>query len=270
MGIILPHRSQAFKGVGVTFLDTLLSNMELELDATESTSYSGSGQTWANVITSPDSGAAKTDNDFFLGLTSGSESTDPTFNVDRFDFDGGDLFACTTAGGTTFMNEMHFSTNPFTMIMVFDIGSTLADADRFFANGFLSTGGILLSTEADGDLSILQRSGTGAADGDTSVAISMATTTTDNVMVVSVDYADDSVSVWYNSKTPVKNSTVGWDTRDDNPSSDTPSIAANINNQFLPSGDAMSFFAIRNKITTDAEAESIIDYLSDKGLIAAI
>lgn len=50
------------------------------LDATDSASYSGSGQSWSNLISSPHDGAAQTDFDMYLGLTSGSTSTDPTFN----------------------------------------------------------------------------------------------------------------------------------------------------------------------------------------------
>ncbi len=248
---------------GTDFLDGIVSNMELELQMN-----TDQGQRILNKTASPDSGASQTDNDFFLGLTSGSDSTDPTFNTDRHDFDGGDLF--TAAVDTSFMDTVNFSSNcDITFIIVFDKGATLANNDYLFSSGSIAFGGLSLNQRSNGDLRVQQDSGGTSLFSD--LAISISTTTTDNVLVLSINAANSRLDAHYNSKTPVSNTALSFDTTDtDDSSTETAAIGANINTQFLPNGDSMSFFAIRNKESTDAEAESIIDYLSDNGFITAI
>jgi len=76
----------------------LLTNLKLCLDAGDLASYPGSGQTWADT-----SGSG---NDFFLGLLSGADAADPTFNgvagdllqTTYWSFDGADSFIEASAG----------------------------------------------------------------------------------------------------------------------------------------------------------------------------
>ena len=68
------------------------------LDATDTGSYSGSGQVWANLTAVPADGSSKTDYDFYLGNTSSPDTDDPTFNGTPgspsayWSTDGGDYF----------------------------------------------------------------------------------------------------------------------------------------------------------------------------------
>lgn len=251
-----------FYGDGNGFLDSIVSNMELELDASETSSYSGSGQTWSNLIADPDSGASQTDNDFFLGADSGASTDDPTFNVDRFDLDGGDLFTHTV--DTTFMNAINLSTNAnITFIIIYDKGPTLGSLDFFFSSDFIAGGGLSFDTKNDGDLTV--RQDTGGTPLTQVINFNIVTSTTDNLLILSFNGTNDRLDAWDNSKVQKALTSVGFDTTDtEDSSANSATIAANINTQFLPSGDSIKYFAIRNKETLDAEAESIIDHLGTR------
>jgi hypothetical protein len=93
----------------------LTGNLAVCLDAGDSSSYSGSGQTFSDR-----SGAG---NDFTRGATSSSESTDPTFNGtpgglsanEYFSSDGGDYFTI-ASGGASFAADFHKDNALLTLI----------------------------------------------------------------------------------------------------------------------------------------------------------
>lgn len=91
-------------------LDAFVASTCADLDATKSASYGGSGQTWANLVTSPADGASQTDYDWFLGADGNSGSDDPTFtgtagdSAAYFLMDGGDHFVQKT--NTTLINRL--------------------------------------------------------------------------------------------------------------------------------------------------------------------
>jgi hypothetical protein len=84
----------------------LTDNLQLALDAGDTGSYSGSGQSWLDL-----SGNGY---DFFRGATSSSEASDPTFNgtagnlssSEFWSFDGGDEFTYDSAN-ETWMQNLH-------------------------------------------------------------------------------------------------------------------------------------------------------------------
>jgi hypothetical protein len=104
----------------------LLGSLALCLDAGDSASYSGSGQTWTDL--SP-SGA-----NFNRGSGSGSDSADPTFNgtaggassAEYWSFDGGDYF--TPAGSPTFDDGWHKNNATWTIAAAFWKPTTLSGA----------------------------------------------------------------------------------------------------------------------------------------------
>lgn len=266
--IINPSR---FGAVIVPTLADIVANMELELDFSETTSYPGSGQTVSNIILSPDSGAGQTDNDWFFGETSSVEASDPTFNTDQIDFDGGDFCTSTFATGTAYMNALADNTNAMTFILVFSIGSTLANTDYWFANNLAAgnTDSVIgFNTRSDGNMRLVQGSGTSAMNSD--IAIGMATSTVDNVLILSVDMPNSRMDAHYNSRTPVSTTSITFDgTNTDNTA--VPKIAAFGNgNLQQPNGNSLKFFAIRADATDDTEAEAIIDELTARGLIGTI
>ena len=97
--------------LGLGFLNGVISNMELELDMS-----TDQNQRILNRIASPDSGASQAANDFFLGSDGTIQVTDPTFNTDRYDFDGGDLFG--SVANTPFMDTIGHIAVPLTFIFL--------------------------------------------------------------------------------------------------------------------------------------------------------
>lgn len=117
------------------------------LDAGDSSSYS-SGQTWSNLVIAPTyTGASQTDYDFYLGATSGSESSDPTHNgtpgnkssSEYFNPASGEFFTI-AAGNDGFINSLHKNSAKFTLMFALKtkttfstlrlpLFSTIADAD---------------------------------------------------------------------------------------------------------------------------------------------
>lgn len=104
---------------GFTPLQDVVASNVFDLDATQSASYGGSGQTWNNLTVSPADGASQSDHDYYLGDNNSSDAADPTFNGSAGDpaaywsFDGGDGF--TLAKGSVsampdFYKNLHKST----------------------------------------------------------------------------------------------------------------------------------------------------------------
>lgn len=97
----------------IDVLDSVISSVCCDLDATISDSYGGSGQTWANLIASPADGAAQTGYDFFLGADGSSSTDDPAFTGSAgdsaafFAMDGGDRFKSKAITNTVAMKNAH-------------------------------------------------------------------------------------------------------------------------------------------------------------------
>lgn len=83
------------------------------LEASKSASYSGSGQTWSNLVPTPADGSAQTDYDFYRGDTSSATTDDPTFNGTAgvagayWSYDGGDFHRIITGTVPTFLKSAH-------------------------------------------------------------------------------------------------------------------------------------------------------------------
>lgn len=83
-------------------IQSIVSEALFDLDATQSDSYGGTGQTWANLVTSPHDGETQTTYDCWLGSGSGASSDDPSFTGTAgsssayFAMDGGDFFKMKT------------------------------------------------------------------------------------------------------------------------------------------------------------------------------
>lgn len=98
---------------GPSYLNSVLTSVVFEVDATLSASYGGSGQTWSNVIAAPADGETQTKYDFWLGAGSGSSTDDPTFTGSAgsasayFSYDGGDYNSGKMASLSTFINSVY-------------------------------------------------------------------------------------------------------------------------------------------------------------------
>jgi hypothetical protein len=141
-----------------------------ELDAGLSASYGGSGQTWANIVTTPADGSAQTAYDLYRGATSGSEGSDLTFNGsagansanEYWSFDSGDYF--TLAGSnTTFLNSLHKENAAFTWYGFLRTPTSIGNANLFGTNAQSSSNiGIHLNLTSSGTFSFQAVNGSGA------------------------------------------------------------------------------------------------------------
>lgn len=111
---------------------SLLTSLDLCLDAGDTNSYGGTGQTFTDV--------SGDNNDFALGATSGSSTDDPTFNgtagdltsSEYFSFDGGDFFEGTVTPPPSPLHQLHFSDAEWSMIMAVFIPTGGTDDDSVF------------------------------------------------------------------------------------------------------------------------------------------
>lgn len=111
------------------------------LEASNSSSYSGSGQTWSNVIASPADGAAQSDYDLYRGNGSGSSTDDPAFTGTAgvagayWLFDGGDFFISTQGSDVSpgFLAKMQ-RTDSTGFWLAFALRYDSAATNRLFAN----------------------------------------------------------------------------------------------------------------------------------------
>lgn len=98
-------------------LADILSGVVFDLDTSKTSSYSGAGQTWSNLVTAPADGSAQTDYDVWLGRTSGVSTDDPVFvssPTPHFNHDGGDVFGFKTK--PALMQRLHWQSTSHTFI----------------------------------------------------------------------------------------------------------------------------------------------------------
>lgn len=129
---------------------SLMTGLNVCLDAGDGNSFNGSSQTWCDL-----SGSG---NHFYRGATAAANTDDPTFNgaagklspSEYFSFDGGDV--CKIASATTFQNSWHQANGKFTIAAVMQFPSVAAWAAIFANNSGTSNVGIEFSTGNSGVL----------------------------------------------------------------------------------------------------------------------
>jgi hypothetical protein len=180
-----------------------------DLDATKSDSYSGSGETWANIITAPADGSLQADYDMWLGEAGTTDGDELTFTGSAGDSaayflaDGGDHFKM--KNNTTLIDGFHT-----------DAAQSWWLATAFqFAGGtsaqpiLLSTGGHNASNEGvecfiggtTSPASIrvrlnLTRNGTRTVTNFNTAGF--FTSGSDYLLVISYDHTTDTIRVWKN------------------------------------------------------------------------
>jgi len=128
-------------------LSDVVSSCVFDLDATQSGSYSGSGQTWANLCTVPADGELQTAYDWVRGVNGSGGTDDPTFNGTAgtagayWSLDGGDWF--TNLNTTTpFIRSIHKTSGDYNFTIVMCV--------RFPTSGFGSFWGTAQTTGSQG------------------------------------------------------------------------------------------------------------------------
>jgi hypothetical protein len=143
----------------------LSTNCKLCLDAADSASYDGTSQTWYDM-----SGNGF---DWYRGVTSGSESSDPTFNGtannlsenEYFSFDGGDYFTMAIAE-PSWLNNLHKDNAIYSMVFLYNPGSSAPSNNRWIfstSDAALATQiGVAMVHTAAGNGTLQVRGATGA------------------------------------------------------------------------------------------------------------
>lgn len=186
-------------GRGAIFSAVRIPTAVFELDAGNSSSYSGSGQTWANIVTSPADGSAQTDYDFYRGITGSSQSSDPTFNgsagantsAEYWSFDGGDFFNKITTNGT-FINSLHKDSAVFTWYGFLKTPTSLSGGNchLFGTNGGGTSGkGLSLYLQSGGTMTLLVSDNSGGAALNKSTSSSFFSDATNHFLAVSYNEA---------------------------------------------------------------------------------
>jgi len=147
---IHPKINDAFSVPTCVPLGDVLSSTAADLDATCINSYSGTGQTWANIETTPADSAAQTDYDFTLGAGTGISADDPTFSGTAgdsaafFSLDGDDFFEDVDITGTSLSLSGMTSgtdTGPVWVAVAFKLGAV--DTNIAFWGGNTGDAGML-------------------------------------------------------------------------------------------------------------------------------
>lgn len=248
------------------WLDGLLSSVVVDLDATVSASYPGTGQTWSNLTASPADGSAQTAYDFYLGDTSSAAADDPTFNGTAgsssayWSFDGGDLFALKSGANTAFLNSLHKTTGggPSWIAWAFrpiDGASTYG----MFNNCVSGGNGVRVEVSAAETPSIgILGDSTGQV---TAANLGSVTPGTDYLCIVTLDPATNVAKYWKNtvSGTGVTPSYPAATTNAD----EIARIGARFSNTTgkAPNGTILYSFAMGNEYLDDTKAAAIFAHM---------
>ena len=266
-----PRRVSAFRDVRNTnTIDSIIASVCCDIDATLSASYGGSGQTWANMISSPSDGAAQADYDLFLGADGSSDTDDPSFvgiandPAALFDYDGGDFNVTKVAAAShppTYKNA-HKTTGggDATFAMVMKTGDSDPGNNGLFGN---ASGGV------DNGL-FIQITGAGAlrfsqCNGSSCVGTGDLTTLSANTLhliVMAYESNTGNVRFWVNNKTKSTSSlTPGTTTTD--PGSKW-SIAAIESVIVLKAGSHVIHYSVYDDFLDDADVGDLVDLLESR------
>lgn len=236
-----------------------------DLDATLSASYSGSGTTWANMITAPADGSAQSAYDFVTGDGSTS-STYPTFNGTSNDaaaywsFDGGDYFTI-ASGNTVLLNSLQITAGSpdFTIICAYKNTSSTTTYAIFGNSNSSAPAGMILHVTSGTSMSFRQFRTTGTTTTNLSSSIPLSS---DMILSASINYSSSSAQSSVNSRT-FTSATVNKGTTF-TPASNPYNIAsANTNEKFVSTFRMYGCYAF-NKILTDTDLSNVYDVLNSR------
>lgn len=239
---------------GAGYLDSVLSSVVFDADATIPASYPGSGQVWFNLTSTPADGGVKSAYDLRFGNSESVATNDPTFTGAAMSFDGGDFFQnrnAFTAG--SFMRSFHKTTGGSNFWQAFSFRQTTLGG-RFFNSQDVTPGWNLF--HASGKMRCLQ------SDGSTNSFKDMGTLSANTwtLFIVSHSHSQNLTRAWCNSLTAEEVSHTFITTTAD--STDRQYIGT-INTGFgwLTSGTLMRSFAMGNAFLDNTKAAQIYAHL---------
>jgi len=177
-----------------------LPSCVFDIDATQASSYSGTGQTVMNLAPSPADGAVQAAYNFYLGVDGATGSDDPTFTGTPgtpsayFAFDGDDTMV-PVGGNTAYLNNLPKTTGgglPVTMALAFR--AVDETSLRAYMGGYVSNQPqVRLLCASNEQIRLSQGDGSAAANSSTRTL----TPGTDYVLIFTLDAAGNWQS-WLN------------------------------------------------------------------------
>lgn len=273
IGVVsLAGTAQGEGGGGDGSLKDVVSSTVADLDATVASSYGGSGQTWANLVTAPADSTSQTANDFFFGDDGTATTDDPTFNgtpgdaAAYFSLDGADYFTAKNPT-TTFVNNLHkTSTAGWWVAMAFKFPSSQAGNVSLYGTSWNSTDKgwypWFVGTSGAAKTGTIWRSYGSGLDSQVLTNVSIAENTP-TVLIISGDNTSstNNLKVWQNSGTAAATISKAWiaNTTDINVGWRIGSTDSASGNQgIMKSGTHIYALSYGNAFIGDSEAAAII------------
>lgn len=258
------------------FIDNLLLPPVFQLDAGDTLSYSGAGQTFANMYALPADGSAQTAYDFYRGTTSGADASDPTFNGvagnksvnEYFSVNGSQDFTLIGAN-TTFINNLHKDNAAFSILAFIRTPTAYGGVDHGIvatSSGTLGDEGIILDIRAAGTVGFRQFQNTPSITSKQTVAT--MTNSTNYMIGVTVDESDTSTGCSLYINSAVENFSGAYSVPSVNSATYKMQIASMANNSFyLGNGGRIYHILMFNRKLPDGQVQGYYQrYRSRYGL----
>jgi len=233
-----------------------------DVDATLSSSYSGSGTTWSNLIASPDDGSAQSAYNF---TATGS----PTFTGSAGDSAaywalGGSNYFALSGSNTAALNNLHKTTGggPFTFIIAFRTSGTIAATERLGGTCNVASGntGVLFELQSTGTKYTLNQETSGTQHATQVTATFNAST--DYLVAFAFNYTGTTFKSAQNAKTFTSN------TLSSGASTSSPSAAFQIANgnasTAMSNGTRIYGAYLFNKALSDADLSNVVTVLNSR------
>ncbi len=235
-------------------IPTMPTSVCIDVDATQSASYSGSGTNWANLATAPADGSAQAAYDFTL--TSSPTFTGSAGNSAAYFLLGGTSYFVLASGtNTTFLNNLHKTTGGADFWFAMALRYITPSGSRFFCGtgqtGSIGCGALI---GAGNSPSVWQR-GTSLVT-DTS-GITM-TTATNYLFLFSYSHSNNNIRYWVNTRTKA-NSALTFNTTTSSASNPICFAAEGAGAAPLPNTTRVYACSMGNAYIDDADAAKIYD-----------
>lgn len=210
--MLLPSAVISKHASGATGIQAVVPSAVYQLDATVTGSYSGSGQSWLNMIQSPADGSTQATYDHWLGTTSSVEPTlDPVFvgvagtSSNYWTMTGTCGFTCKNTQ-SAFLQNIPLSTagQDFWLAMAFRQTTLAANAFIFDTSQNASTPGFRLAINITTGTNTLRLEGSGVSLGSTTSTYTL-TAGTDYLFVGTYSHSTNTVNFYLNSRTITEN-----------------------------------------------------------------
>jgi hypothetical protein len=246
-----------------------------DLDATQTASYGGTGQTWKNLVTAPADGSPRSQYDFYRGTTSSAYTDDPTFNgtagaaAAYWSFDGGDWFDSVNADAGLLSNlHRTDASRPCTLGLAFRTPASFAEAVFIGTENSSTEYGFRIRTySTSGNIAWVQSYGSGSYKTNNILPNGVLATNTDYLIFIALNCGGTgSEKVWKNSLTGASWAQALAVGTTSIAASNKPSIGARANAHGNALGNGYRLYGVYlfNEIIDDTKAASLYAALNTR------